>query len=204
MGARIDDQELAVAGVYAGALLELAARLGREEDTLLELEQMVELLAAEEDFAAFLANPTVPFEQRRATIERTFRDRADDLVVNTLQVMNKRDRLGLLPALAEAYRERLDDRLGREHVEVRTAVPLTEVLRSRLKQVIASMTGRTIRLDETVDESLIGGLVVKIGDEKIDSSVQRSLALLGERLADRSSHEVQSTQAYVTDSEATE
>ena len=110
--------------------------------------------------------------------------------------MNRRNRLGLLEALKEAYSRDLDDARGRASVEVVTAVPLTEELRGRLRKAVRTMTGRDARLIETVDESLIGGLVVKVGDEKIDTSVARSLSLLRKQFAERASAEVHAFAAF--------
>ena len=69
-------------------------------------------------------------------------------------------------------------------------MPLNDALRQRLRRVVSRMTGRDTRLIEAVDESLVGGLVVRIGDQKIDTSVARGLALLNKRFEERASAEV--------------
>lgn len=204
MTSRIDEQEVAVADVYAGALLKLAEQRGEGDAVLEELTAIRDLLDEKDEFAQFLSNPTVDFEARRVAIDRTFHGRANDLLVNALQVMNRRDRLELLPALVAAYQRELDELRRRESVEVATAVPLSEQLRERLTEAVGKMTGRRIRLVESIDEDLIGGLVVKIGDRKIDTSVARALALLTERFNERASAEVQKAQVYVSDSGETQ
>jgi F-type H+-transporting ATPase subunit delta len=204
MASRIDEQEVAVADVYAGALLKLAEQRGEGDAVLEELTAVRDLLDEKDEFAQFLSNPTVDFEARRVAIDRTFHGRANDLLVNALQVMNRRDRLELLPALVVAYQRELDELRRRESVEVTTAVPLSEQLRERLIEAVSKMTGREIRLVESIDEDLIGGLMVKIGDRKIDTSVARALALLTERFNERASAEVQKAQVYVSDSGETQ
>ena len=201
MSHRVDEQEIAVADVYAGALLKLAEQRGEGDAVLEELKGVKGLLDTHADFAEFLSNPTVDVNARRIAIDRTLSGRSNELLVNTLQVMNRRDRLDLLPALLVAYERELDLLRERTSVEVVTAVPLSETLRERLAGAIRKMTGHETRLVETVDEDLIGGLVVKIGDRKIDTSVARSLALLAERFNERASAEVQTPQGYVVDSE---
>lgn len=203
MQSRVDEQEIAVADVYAGSLLELAEQRGEGDAVLEELEAIIGLVDEQAEFQAFLSNPTVDVEARRSALDRTFQNRVNDLLLSTIQVMNRRDRLDLLPALAAAYRRELDSLRERESAEVITAVPLSDELRQRLEAAISKMTGRQTRLVECVDESLIGGLVVKIGDQKIDTSVARSLALLAERFNERASAEVQKPQGYVADSDAT-
>jgi F-type H+-transporting ATPase subunit delta len=200
MSSRIDEQEVAVADVYAGALLKLAEQRGEGDTVLEELSAIHDLLEEEVEFAAFLSNPTVDLEARRVALDHTFQGRANDLLVNTLQVMNRRDRLNLIPALVAAYQRELDDLRRRESVEVSTAVPLSDPLREQLTRAVGKMTGRRVRLVENVDDDLIGGLVVKIGDRKIDTSVARGLALMGERFNERASAEVQIAETYVSDS----
>jgi len=201
MSHRVDEQEVAIAEVYAGALLQLAEARGEGDAVLDELVGIKGLLDVHPEFAEYLSNPTVDMDARRVAIDRTIRGRANELLVNTLQIMNRRDRLDLLPALVVAYQRELDLLRERESVEVSTAVPLTEALRERLAGAIRKMTGRQTRLVENVDEELIGGLVIKIGDRKIDTSVARALALLAEKFNERASAEVQALQRYVVESE---
>ena len=196
MASRVDEQEVAVADVYAASLLRLAEQRGQSDVVLEELEAIVDLLAKRPEFAGYLSSPMVDVEARRAAIDKTFQGRASELLVNTLQVMNRRNRLNLLEALETAYSRGLDKARGRESVEVVTAVPLTESLRESLRQAVGKLTGHDARLIESVDESLIGGLVVKIGDEKIDTSVARSLSLLRKRFEERASSEVHAFAAY--------
>jgi F-type H+-transporting ATPase subunit delta len=201
MSARVDEQEVAVADVYASALLKLAEKRGEGDEVLEELEAIGSLLGDQPEFAAYLSSPMVDVEARRSAIDKTFHGRFNELLVNTLQVMNRRSRLDLLEALRAAYRRDLDEARKRESVEVTTAVPLTEGLREHLRQAVSRMTGRETRLIESVDETLIGGLVVKIGDQKIDTSVARSLTLLRQRFEERASAEVH---AFAADSDANE
>ena len=196
MSSRVDEQEIAVADVYAAALLKLAERQGEGDAVLEELEAISGLLSEQPEFSGYLLSPMVDVAARSAAIDKTFHGRANEILVNTLQVMNRRNRLGLLEALKEAYSRDLDDARGRASVEVVTAVPLTEELRGRLRKAVRTMTGRDARLIETVDESLIGGLVVKVGDEKIDTSVARSLSLLRKQFAERASAEVHAFAAF--------
>lgn len=196
MSSRVDEQEVAVADVYAAALLELADRQGEGDVVLEELEAVSEVLATQPDFAEFLSSPLVDIDARRQAIDTVFLGRLNDYVVSTLQVMNRRNRLDLIEALKAAYSRDLDTARRRESVEVTTAVPLTEHLRDRLRKAVSAMTGRKTRLIESVDEALVGGLVVRIGDEKIDTSVARALSLLKKKFEERASEEVHSYPAY--------
>lgn len=184
MTTSIDNRELAVGRVYAVAALELAEEAGRAEEVGQELAALAADLEADAETAAFFASPLVDEEQRRAALER-LRGTLSDLTVDTLQVMNGKGRLALVPALAAAYREELDRLRGRVDVTVSSARPLGDELRERLLAVVRERTGNEPRLEERVDSALLGGLVMRIGDRKIDASVAHQLRRIDEKLLGR-------------------
>jgi F-type H+-transporting ATPase subunit delta len=111
-------------------------------------------------------------------------------------VLRQKGRLGLLRAVAIAYRGEWLRRRHRVEVQVASAVPLSEALRAELVLAAASRTGREPVLVEHVDPALLGGLVVRIGDDKFDSSVARELGRLREILLDRASRELHAGKSY--------
>jgi F-type H+-transporting ATPase subunit delta len=189
---RVDDRQLAVARVYAESLFALAEERGAADATLIELESLAGLLESDSDLTAFFSSPLVDQEARRAVLDKSLGDRASELVVATLQVMNNKDRLGLLEALAVSYRRVLDERRGRVDVAVLTAAELTPALRDRLRATLERVTGREVRLAETVDPEALGGMVISVGDRKIDYSLATDLRQLDDKLRDRATREIHS------------
>lgn len=187
---RVDDQQLAVASVYSRALLELAQEKKQEDEVLEELQGLTGLLGGQADLSSFFDSPVVDAEARRKVIDQSFRGRLNDLLVDTLQVLNRKDRLALLPAVAEGYRQAHRDAKGVIEVAVKSAVPLTEPQRAELRRQVAAVTGREAQFVENVDPSILGGLVVQFGDQKIDASVASRLKDLSQRLLDRGAREV--------------
>ncbi len=194
--ARLDEQELAVAGVYARALLALALDRDVADRVEAELAELAGMVAASPELKDYLASPLVDLEARAAALDRALAGRASELVVNTLQVMNGKGRLALLPALAEAYRLENEGRRGEVDVEVTTAVELTDELRHRIVVAASRFAGRTARLVETVEPELLGGLVLKVGDRKIDGSLARRLHDAHEALFERASQELHGDKSY--------
>jgi F-type H+-transporting ATPase subunit delta len=187
-----NDKVIAIARVYAGAMLELAEARGESEGLLDELRQLARLVASDSTLSAFLSSPLVGTDDRAKALEKTFRGRASDLLVDSLQVLNRKGRIGLLPAIAHVYEEQYN--LAHDRVEVRvvSALPLDEGQRQRLRQAVKKRTGREAILEESVDPDLIGGLVVKIGDSKTDASVVTQLRSLSQKLLARASRQIQS------------
>ncbi|HNQ22892.1 MAG TPA: ATP synthase F1 subunit delta [Phycisphaerae bacterium] len=191
------DTETGLAQVYSGSLLALAQERNQAESVAEELHGLTSLLAANPQWGAFLVSPTVDTLARAAAIERVFRGRVSDLVVNALQVLNRKGRLAILERLVEAYDLALEQLRGRVLAQVHSAVPLSDALRRRLQEVVTRYAGCEADLVETVVPELLGGLVVRVGDQKIDMSLATQLRRLAERLTVRASLEIHSKRAYV-------
>jgi F-type H+-transporting ATPase subunit delta len=187
---------MALARVYGDALLSLAAARGEEDEVREGLEGLARAIEAQPDFELFLDSPLVDDAEKRAFLERLLRGRAPDLLVDGLQVVRRKGRLGLLRAIARAYREAWMRLRKRVEVDVVTAVPLAEELRRAIAAAASRRAGREAVLRERVEPDLLGGLVVKIGDEKFDASVARELAVLEQRLLARASAEILSGKEY--------
>lgn len=187
---KANDKQMAVAQVYCRAMHDLATSRGEADQLADELSELAAAIERDADFAAFLASPLIDEGDREQALERLFRGRASDLLVDALQVINRKGRLGLVPAIAEAYHLRHQEHLGRVDVHVTTAVELGERLRERLASVLRKHSGREPQLLERVDESLIGGIVIKLDDEKIDASVVHEIDRLRRALRERSEQEI--------------
>jgi F-type H+-transporting ATPase subunit delta len=174
----IVDKYAAVARVWSGALLALAAEAGPRFDPL-------------------LTSPLVDDEDKRRLIESVLRGRASDLVVDALQVMRRKGRLELLRVVVTAYEQDWMRRRNRVEVTVTSAIPLDDELRAEIRLAAAERTNHQPVLVERIDRALVGGMVVEIGDEKIDSSIRRELQKIEESLLARASHELLSGKSYV-------
>lgn len=188
--ASYDDQMLSVARVYADAMLQLALDRGEAESLNDELTELVRLYERDPGFRDFVASPLVDAEEREASLEKAFRGRASELLVDSLQVLNRKGRMRLLPAVAEVYRRAYREHLRQVEVDVTSAVALRDDQRERLKAAIRRSTGRDAILSESVDPTLMGGLVVRLEDRKIDASVATQLENLNATLLDRASREI--------------
>jgi F-type H+-transporting ATPase subunit delta len=198
--AKIDERDLAVGRLYAEAMLGLAEERGQSDALLDELKELVDFLDQNPKVEHFLASQMVDEEGRAKVLEDLFRGQASELLLDSLQVINRKGRLGQLRAIAESYRVALRDLRGWVDVHVRTAVPLDEAQRTRLQDVIAASTGKKPTLIERIDPSLIGGLVVEVAGKKFDASVASRLHDLSEALLARASREIHSGTAYVAES----
>ncbi len=139
------------------------------------------------DLRRVLANPVVSPEGKERVI-LAIADRIGVLPVTRrfLEVVGRHERLLLLPEIAEAVAREADRREGVREVELRAAAPLPEDVRGRVEGALRAAAGGKVRLRETVDPDLLGGLVARIGGTVIDGSLKTRLERLRARLRSES------------------
>jgi F-type H+-transporting ATPase subunit delta len=166
---------------YAEAAFEIATRDKAVERWRSELETAAAVVA-EPKVGRALANPSTPLEERTATAESTFGRIVSPPVVNLIQLMLRRGRIEQLPHLAEEFR-RLDNlHQGITLATATSASPLSPDEVRALTERMEQFTGGRIELDVKVDPSLLGGLIVQVGDRLIDGSVRSRLERLRNQL----------------------
>jgi F-type H+-transporting ATPase subunit delta len=165
---------------YAEAAFQLATRDGSIETWRRELE----LAAAETSgqLMDILANPAVPLDERLQAADRVF-EKLSQPVRNTILLLVRRRRIEQLPRVVAEFIRLDDKRQGITHATATSAAPLTDLEVKALTARLEQMTGGRVALDTDVDESLLGGLVVRVGDRLIDGSVRGRLERLRNQLA---------------------
>lgn len=189
---------MALARLYADATRRLAVAQGIEQELLSELDGLLELMDDNPELESMFVSPLVDLDARRQTLERALRGRLSDVLVDALQVMNRKRRLGFLREFVEAYRLEFEEAHGLVEVEVTTPVELSDELKIKVQAVASKLVGARAGLVEKVDESVLGGILIKFGDRKVDTTLARDLSILGDRLMARASEEVLSGTAWVS------
>ncbi|TNF70723.1 MAG: ATP synthase F1 subunit delta [Acidobacteria bacterium] len=200
MSRTIDERQLAIARVYAQALLGLAESSGEVDQILEELLQLGSLMDEAPELGDYLQSPLVKEESRREAVESLFRGRLSDLLVDTLQVMNRKGRLELIHALVEAYRQEYEVLRGQVDVRITTAIPLSDRVRQRLRVTTSKLTGKEAQLVEKIEPSILGGMILQIGDGKMDTSIARKIRKLAEEMVERASRELHGGSQHVSTS----
>ena len=170
---------LSIASRYAQAVFEIA----KEEKALAQLESDTEslaaALAASPEFAAMIASPVVSrTEQGAAMGAIAAKMGLAPMMANTLALMASNRRLFVVPQLVSALRARIAAEKGEVTADVTSAVAMTAAQAQALATSLKAKVGKDVKLNTTVDESLIGGLIVKLGSTMIDTSVKARLAAL--------------------------
>ncbi|PRY92414.1 F-type H+-transporting ATPase subunit delta [Donghicola tyrosinivorans] len=170
---------LGIAQRYASAVFGLAI----ETSALDAVENDVDALAAALDESAdlrdLISNPVYSREQQSAAISAVASKMGlSATVANTLALMASKRRLFVLPQLVTALREKIAAHKGEVTAEVVSATELTQAQKDKLAEALKESVGKTVKVNAAVDETLIGGLVVKVGSKMIDTSIRSKLSAL--------------------------
>jgi F-type H+-transporting ATPase subunit delta len=196
-----DDPSPELSKTYADALLGAAATPDQIEATLSELEEFIsDVWEAEPRLAALLSADSFPSKEKDRILVRTLEGKASPIVLNFLRVLNRHGRLGFLPPIVRQARTIWDRKQNRRPVRVRSAVPLDEASQSALSDRLKQLIQATPILHLEVDPTLIGGLIIQVGDDVYDASVRTRLAKLRDRLIESQTHEIQSRRDHFSHS----
>ena len=174
-----------VARRYAQALTEEAQKAGSLDAVDADVALLTETLDGSRELRQALTSPVVSHPKKLSVLTSLFGERVSDLTLRFLRLLVEKQRDGQIPSILDAYRTLRDERTGTVEADVRSAKPLSADEADRLKAALEARTGKTIRLRITPDATLIGGLVVRVGDLVYDRSVRHQLDQLRDQLAER-------------------
>lgn len=168
-----------IASRYATAVFDLA-KDGNELDALeRDIDALDAALTESADFRTLIHSPIYSrHEQARAIAAIAEKMELTGILANTLKLMAEKRRLFVLPQLVRALRGLIAEEKGEVTAEIRTARALSDAQKSKLAEVLRASIGKNVNMNVAVDESLIGGLVVKVGSKMIDTSIRSKLAAL--------------------------
>ena len=167
---------------YALSLYEVAAEEKKEKAYLDELTAVSKAFAREPDFLKMLHTPSIALEDKQNVLRKVFEGRIETFLLNFLMLITEKGRVGLIHDMREAYKEHYYFENGIVEVRAITAKPMSAALTEKLKAKMSAVTGKQVVLETSVDESLIGGIVVKLGNEQFDTSLRTRLNEIAARL----------------------
>ena len=186
-----DPSALAVARVYSEAFLNAAG-----EDAAGALEEFAsfieDVLQKNPEFESILVSAFFNRDDKLALIDRVVGKFGSETFTNFLRVLARHDRLELLPLILQDSWILHEHRQGKQRVQVRSAVALSEEKIETIRQQLDDSLPFEPILIPSVDPSLMGGIVIQIGDTVYDSSLRNRMKQLRNRLQQRSLHEIQS------------
>jgi len=169
---------------YANALADVALAQGAADAALKQLNDVAAAFAASSELRNVMASPAVPREAKHGVIEKiAARSGAGKIIRNFLFVIADHHRTHILPEIVAAFEGVIRQRQGVAEAEISSAVELSAAQKKKFGQAFERITGKKIEAKYTLDPTLLGGAVVRVGDTIYDGSVRSSLNEMRARLA---------------------
>ena len=173
-----------VARRYASALADVILERNEEEQVQEELAGWEAMISGNARLLEAFSNPTVAYQQKDGVLKELIgRTKVGSTTANFLRILLKNQRLAELPQVNAKLAQIMDERAGVISALVLSARPVSDPIKTSLEQKLREITGKRIRLSFDTDETLLGGIVTRIGSTIYDGSVRNQLERLGEELA---------------------
>lgn len=167
---------------YAKAILEIAQEKGAVQEVGADMDQIASTISNNKELHTFIESPTISAKNKEAALLEVFAS-ASSTTKSLFHLLSANKRFGILEAVALEYKKLLDEVNNVETAEVTTAFPLTADLEAKVLAKVKEFTTKTVTLINVVDESIIGGFILRIGDKQFNASVANSLQVLKRELS---------------------
>jgi len=165
-----------IAKRYARAFFEIAKENNQLEKYCDELKSFVSILEDAKNLKEFLSNPIFDRTNKKVVIETVLQKISiSSITANFLKLLVDKQRIAILCDIVNCYREFMDIALKKVRVDVKTAFPLSALLTKNLQKGLEELTGKKVEMTTVEDASLVGGIVVRVGDMLYDGSVKTQL-----------------------------
>lgn len=171
---------------YSKALLETAKETDSVESILEDINLINNTLEGSNELVLFLRSPIIKFDDKSEALEQIFGDRVQEMTNRFLKLLARKSRINLLDQIAKAFIQHYNEYAGILEVDIYTARELTDAQKSELQTTLEQKTGNTVDMAINIDESLQGGLAVRIDDTVIDGTIKHMLKELEQKLVSTS------------------
>ncbi len=169
----------AVSRPYAEALMSLAKSNNVADKFDSDVRSLLNLLKESQPLQNFFANPFIDAEDKKGVISKILSDDTNPIFRNFLMLLVDRRRITLVEDIGQEYLAKLREFNQTVLAEVISAVPLTDEQKQTIKEKVKSMTdAREVELDSKINSDIIGGVIIKVGSQVVDSSLRGQLRRL--------------------------
>ncbi len=174
-----------VAARYAKSLLDLGKEMGTLESVKEDMDLLSKTMAESRELRLLLRNPIVKHDKKLAILTAIFGGKVSDLTLRFFTILTQKNREAALEGMGTEFQVQYNAMQGIQMAEVTSATPLTAASRAEMEKLVTQQTGLTdVKLTEKVDADLIGGFILRVGDNQLDDSVRTSLRKMRTSLQD--------------------
>ena len=168
-----------VASRYAKSLLELAQEKGVLQEVLEDMQRFSQVCKENREFVLMLKNPIIKHNKKNVILKEIFGKSSHQMTLAIFDIITRKNRESILPNIAKEFQVQYNVLSGIEEAKVTTAVKLTDALKKEIEAIVMKISSKDkVELTEVIDDSIIGGYVLKVGDRQIDDSLKSKLKAL--------------------------
>lgn len=160
---------------YAKSLLELAVEQGQIEQVYEDMQKVSETVSASRDLQVMLNSPIIKPDQKARVLAEVFGGKIGEMAFKFINLITDKGREGLLGGIAGAYIIQYKAFKNVSQAEVISAAPLSEESKKKIEEMLQKLAPGMAELKETIDPNVIGGYILKVGDQMLDASVSSQL-----------------------------
>lgn len=164
-----------VSKVYSQAIFEVAVEDGRLVDVQKELDFVAVVMTEYPDLFNILKSPKISLDEKKTIVVETFGTQLSDSVINFLKIIIDKKRVSEFYEIKSSFDERVVDYTNVLKATIESVVPLNDMQISDIKLKLKQVTGKDVDIEMTINKELLGGVLIKIGDNIIDGSVRYKL-----------------------------
>lgn len=162
---------------YAKAILDLAKDQKLAPAVNEDMKSIAKAVDASKELKDMLYSPVIPTATKKSALLAVFQD-LNKLSTNLIDTLIENRRIDILGVVAETYNQLFDKEQGIQIAKVTSAVPLTDELKKMVLVKVKELTGNDAEINNVVDESILGGFILRVGDLQYDASIANKLKKL--------------------------
>ena len=165
-----------IANRYAQSLIDIAndGKMSLEEITN-DLNTIQEINQSSKELVEFLENPTYSNSDKKEVIQKVYENEIHPEMINFLKILTDKNRIFELKDIITSFEEKIDNKNNMKKVSIISAIELNEEVKTRLIQKLEAKLNKKIKPEYEQDSEIIGGLVIKIDDDVIDTSIKQKI-----------------------------
>ncbi|MDE7363199.1 MAG: ATP synthase F1 subunit delta [Oscillospiraceae bacterium] len=171
--------------VYGEAFFELCEEQNESglKDILGELEGLSKVFEDAPEFVKLMGTPTISADEKLSLVKDIIKEgKVSELVGNLLCVLAEKSRINCFAGIVKVYKELYNEKFKLAEITVTTSAPLSDNIKEQISQKMSQIIGKTVTINEKIDEGIIGGIIVDYGSRRYDGSVKARLAALKDEL----------------------
>lgn len=172
-----------IANRYAEALFQIGEEEELTDMLYQELSEIVNLIKVNQDLFSILKSPVISKKEKISLIDNIFEDKININIKNFLKILIEQDRISFISDISDSYKELLNEKNNILEGFVISAIPMKKEEIKELEEKLSEKYNKNVTLENKVDKSILGGVLVRLGNEEIDGTVKTRLDKMKEQLS---------------------